>query len=134
MILPPRRVILSATRNIWCLVDAEDYDWVMQWQWNWGWHKWTPWKFYAKRNIGAERSTIYLHRELMLHFEPVTDLTLVVDHENGQSLDNRRSENLRWVTASQNRRNRTPRALVPKLGAIEKRCKAAAPVFEEVPF
>lgn len=34
---PWRRVWLSSREPIWTLVDAEDFDWLMQWQWN-VWH------------------------------------------------------------------------------------------------
>jgi len=130
---PWRRLVLSAKRDIWCLVDADDCDWIMQWRWNWGWHNRTPWKFYAKRNVGTERSTIYLHRELMLRAQPNVVLDRVVDHINGQSLDNRQT-NLRWVTAKVNRANALDRSQIPSLDAIVAELVAGLEDAEEMPF
>jgi HNH endonuclease len=131
---PWRWMTLSAPRNIRCLVDADDYDWLIATPWNWGWHNRTPWKYYAKRNIGTERSTVYMHREIMLKACPQADLVLVVDHINGQSLDNRKA-NLRWATQKENRANTTKREKIPSLDKIVAGLIAARPaVLEDVPF
>jgi hypothetical protein len=63
-------------------------------------------EFYAYRNvkIGPKKTKMVgMHREIMNPPE-----YLLVDHRNGVSLDNRRS-NLRWATQSQNRQNRRKR-------------------------
>lgn len=130
---PWRRVTLSVPRDIWCLVDAEHHPWVAQWGWNWSWNSRSPWKHYAKRNIGLERSTIYLHRELMLHLKPPLRLDLVVDHINGQALDCR-VENLRWVTQAENRLNKLKRGQAPSLDAIVAELVGGLPQLEEMPF
>jgi HNH endonuclease len=133
---PWRRIILSSRHDIWCLVDADDYDWLISTPWNYGWHRTTPWKFYAKRNIGAARSTVYLHREVLIRALPdqaELAATHHGDHVNGNSLDNRRS-NLRWLTPAQNAVQRIPRARVPTLDQIVQRLSARAPVLEEAPF
>jgi hypothetical protein len=124
----PRRLDLSIPREVWCLVDADDYAWAIQWGWNVGWHSHTPWKFYGKRNVGRERSTVYLHREIMLRAEPLPPGLewMVADHINGQSLDNRRA-NLRWLTPAQNKAHRTPRDLIPSLESIMAGLRASAP-------
>lgn len=60
--------------------------------------------YYAVRNIYPESWTkpklVYMHREIIGNIPP----GMVVDHTNGNTLDNRRS-NLRVVTRSQNYAN-----------------------------
>jgi hypothetical protein len=86
------------------LIDAEDAERVLAF-------KWTAYKiynrkremFYARRTIqlpNGKQKTILLHRFILDAPEG-----LVVDHKNGNSLDNRR-ENLRLATVSQNAMNR----------------------------
>ena len=142
---PWRRLELSSRRDIWCLVDADDYDWLIATGWNYGWHRNTPWKFYAKRNVGAARSTVYMHREILIRALPdqaELAATHHGDHKNGQSLDNRRA-NLRWLTPEANRASRIARAAVPSLEAIVARLVARleqapelahAHALEEIPF
>lgn len=118
---PWRAVMLHEQRGIWCLVDAIDWEWIARegFLWNIGWHRDTRWKYYAKRNTGAARSTVYLHREIMLRASPRGDCGegIFVDHINGQSLDNRRV-NLRWATKAENDANRKTRNQIPELDAI----------------
>jgi len=137
---PWRRLMLSERRDIWCLVDAVDYDWIIEHNWNHGWHNRTPWKFYAKRNIGLARSTVYLHREVLLRVDP-RDAGAIVglhgDHINGQSLDNRRA-NLRWATPQQNRANHKARHEIPSLESIlaklMREAAADARQLADIPF
>jgi ribulose kinase len=58
-----------------------------------------------------------------------------VDHNNGQTLDNRR-ENLAWVSKAQNTQNRHPRDKIPSLEAIVLQLMAAHNFVQpqEVPF
>jgi hypothetical protein len=114
------RIWLRERDGVFCLVDAEDAAWLSAWRWNVGWHAATPWKYYAKRNTGVARSTVYLAREIMVRLDPRDEVfrsTHVVDHINGNSLDDRRA-NLRWATTTENRNNRIARAAVPSLEAI----------------
>lgn len=50
---------------------------------------------------------------------------MVVDHKNGQSLDNRKA-NLRWLTEAQNRANRVGLERCPSLDSIVARLLATA--------
>lgn len=130
---PWRQLWLSERHGIWCLVDADDWDWIVQWRWNWAWHRNSRWALYAKRNVGAARSTLYLHRELMKYIEPDADHSLLVDHVNGQSLDNRKT-NLRWATVAQNNANRVPYEHIPSIESIVRKLRQRQPVAEEMPF
>jgi HNH endonuclease len=117
---PWRRIMLSARENIWTLVDAEDYAWLSENIWNVSWGSRTPWQKYAKRNVGRDRATLRMHREIQIEADPRTTRfmsTHLVDHINGQTFDNRRA-NLRWATNRQNAGNRTPRHAIPSLDSI----------------
>ncbi|KPG01799.1 hypothetical protein IP86_03040 [Rhodopseudomonas sp. AAP120] len=136
---PWRAIILSEREEVWCLVDAIDYGWLVERNWN-VWHAGrTRWQMYAKRNTGKSRATVRMHREIMLRAEPRADAAqLVVDHINGCTLDNRRA-NLRWATHSENAANRYGFGQAPALQLIVMKLKAnlrrAQPaLLEEVPF
>jgi hypothetical protein len=135
---PWRRITLSARDNVWCLVDAIDFDWLSARTWNVSWGSRTPWQLYAKRNIGRDRATLRMHREIMIAADPRAEDFMAehpVDHGNGQTLDNRRT-NLAWVTPAQNQANKRPRAKLPSLDAIVLQLMAEhgyAPA-QEVPF
>lgn len=132
-----RWISLSDTKGVRCLVDAVDYLWLKDVTWNISWGSRTPWQFYAKRNVGPERATIRMHREIMIRADPRSETfmaTHVVDHINGQTLDNRRC-NLRWATDLENRANQRPREQIPALEAIMADLMAdAAPAFHDIPF
>lgn len=97
----PSRVPLS--NGLVAVVDDEDFDIVTASG---------PWyagladngRYYAKRGVrvGARTTTEYLHQVLL----PGVSL---IDHRNGDSLDNRRA-NLRSATPQENARNATRRA------------------------
>lgn len=135
---PWRRIMLSARDGVWCLVDAVDYEWLSAFTWNVSWGSRTPWQLYGKRNVGPDRATLRMHREIMIHADPRDEKFMAdhpVDHGNGQTLDNRRA-NLAWVSKAQNTQNRHPRASIPSLDSIVLQLMAehgfAEP--EEVPF
>jgi hypothetical protein len=96
--------MLSEREDVRCLVDVDDYDWLSQWRWNRWYRSGGHWQVYAKRNVGPARSTVRMHREIMQRVDPRPPIEaggLVVDHRNGQTLDNRRA-NLRWLTGVEN--------------------------------
>lgn len=86
-----RRVVVAHT-----LVDDEDLDRLSQFSWH------LSSRGYARRSqrIGGRVVTIRLNREVMGYDGPD-----VVDHKNGEKLDNRKS-NLRIVPQSTNAKNR----------------------------
>lgn len=98
-------IYLTSDLTLWVMVDPEDYPWACQHTWN---PKLRPSMlgdhWYAKRNIGAVRTPVYLHVEIMSRAEPMPRRRRIVDHINGNTLDCRR-KNLRWVTHLQNARN-----------------------------
>jgi hypothetical protein len=136
---PWRRIMLSARENIWTLVDAQDHAWLSANVWNVSWGSRTPWQKYAKRNVGEDRATLRMHREIMIRCDPRDDhfiATHPVDHGNGQTLDNRRA-NLAWVSKAQNTANRHPRASIPSLDSIVMQLLAELgqrPEIAELPF
>jgi len=95
-----RRIDLGNGR--WTILDSEDYYRLGEFKWTIGGH---GKKFYAVRIViaGDEIKTIRMNREIMNAPEG-----LVVDHRNGDSLDNRR-ENLRLATQAENMQNRRKR-------------------------
>lgn len=112
------RIWLCTRRDIWALIDADDYGWISQHGWNVGGH--SQWKYYAKRNEGAARNTVYLHREVLVFHDPREQKFLDAHHahhRNGQSLDCRRN-NLEWVTGSVNSAIRNARSACPSLESI----------------
>jgi len=86
---------IPLTKGKVAIVDVEDYEWLSQ-------HKWhavkTGDRFYAYRS--KNKRSLSMHRVIM--GEPKG---MVVDHIDGNSLNNRRS-NLRICTVAQNLQNR----------------------------
>jgi hypothetical protein len=93
-----RRIPL--TQGKVALVDDADYPWLAPWDWRFSSAG------YALRTIypNDQRRHFHLHRVLMN-----AQRGQLVDHINGNRLDNRRA-NLRLVTRSQNQWNRRPNA------------------------
>ena len=85
---------ISLSQGKFATVDDVDYDWLTRTQW-----AYDP-KGYAYRTIKGV--IIYMHRAVLNASGPV-----VVDHINGDRLDNRR-ENLRIATKAQNNYNQRP--------------------------
>ena len=92
---------IPLTQGQVALVDAADYDWLMQWRWYAVRCKHT---FYAGRNEprgNGVRHSIRMHCVIL----GATDAEFV-DHSNHDGLDNRRS-NIRIATPKDNASNRT---------------------------
>lgn len=111
---------LGKAMATFALIEAADEPFARQWAWNAGWWPKTPHKLYPKRNTGAARSTIYLHREILIRHDPRDTAFRAqhqCDHINGQSLDARRA-NLRWLTPIENTLHRIPWVDVPDVEEI----------------
>lgn len=91
---------IPLTKGYCAIVDDHDFEWLSSYRWyahcNRGGH------VYARRATDITGRTYFMHRELTGP-DPGED----VDHANGNSLDNRRS-NLRIATRQQNNWNRRP--------------------------
>jgi hypothetical protein len=98
---PPSPLIcyIPLTRGLHAIVDAADYKWLSQYKWFASRAK-VP---YACRT--EKRTTVMMHRLIM---QPPKGM--VVDHRNGNGLDNRRG-NLRVCTQEQNMQNSRGRAV-----------------------
>jgi hypothetical protein len=89
---------IPLTQGQVALVDDADYEWLRQWNW---YAKSQSGGFHACRNEAGHgsRGCIYMHTELLEVPEGYQ-----VDHEDGNGLNNQRS-NLRPATAAQNQGN-----------------------------
>ena len=93
---------ITLTQGKYALVDDEDYEWLMQWNWCCCFLDKRRKNLYAMRNsktVNGKRNSIYMAREI-LKAKPGQ----IVDHENRETLDNRRS-NLRICSRSENNTN-----------------------------
>lgn len=97
---------IPLTQGKEAIVDAADYEWLMQWKWYALWNSGKNW--YAVRHPNKFVPMIYMHRQIL---GLSTGEAGQGDHkETGMTLDNRRS-NLRPATSQQNSYNtRKPRS------------------------
>lgn len=96
--------LIPLTQGQWTIVDAADYDWLMQWKW---YAQWSPnaQSFYAERHtpfFEGKRQTIKMHR-FILGLESGDKRQ--ADHRDHDTLNNRRW-NLRVASHAENVRNR----------------------------
>jgi hypothetical protein len=98
----PSYRIIPLTQNKVALVDTEDYEWASQWNWYAQWNECTK-SYYAGRNprVGDPPNTPQHLHTALLRVSPER----VVDHRNGDTLDDRK-HNLRECSTLQNSRNR----------------------------
>ncbi len=96
------------TKGEYAIIDIEDYALVVKYKWNAKFNKSNS-LYYANTSITIpstnKRTSITMHRLIMNAGKGV-----VVDHINGNALDNRRC-NLRFATASENSMNRSKTVL-----------------------
>ncbi len=89
---------INLSQNKMTIVDDEDFEFLNEWKWH---LSSTPRHRYAVRNalVNGKKTIVRMHRILM-----GASAEWQVDHKNGNSLDNRRT-NLRLCTHSENQRN-----------------------------
>lgn len=94
------KIKAAGNNKLYIIVDDEDYEYLSQWKWS------ITARGYALRGyrVDGKLHNIYLHRQLI-------DATKgdIVDHINGNPLDNRRC-NLRICTSTLNNMNRPVRS------------------------
>jgi hypothetical protein len=94
----PEVRLIPLTKGKNSIVDAADYDWLMQWNWFAMWNPPTS-SFYAYRasRVGIK---VAMHNEIL----GISGTSLMADHKSGDTLDNRRL-NIRPSTYLQNNAN-----------------------------
>lgn len=90
--------LIPLTKGYSAIVDADDYDWLMQWKWSAVLKGRCVYAVRGKSEL-SKAYTVYMHRELL----PAPS-GMLVDHININGLDNRRA-NLRLCTRGENNRN-----------------------------
>ena len=90
---------IPLTQGGFAIVDAEDYDRLAKYKW---YRRQDGNTFYAFRHHGWKGRKIIMHRGIMR-----APKGLIVDHIDGNGLNNRKS-NLRLCSATENARNRRP--------------------------
>lgn len=102
------RLWLDDRGHRFVVVDEIDYHWAVKWRWAAKPDKHGN-KFYAYRTfngVGGVRKSLFLHVEILKRYKPVrpSPAHVIGDHRDGYEWNCRR-KNLRWATASMNRRN-----------------------------
>lgn len=98
---------ICLTRGQFAKVDDEDFESLNQWNW---YAAWQPHRrcFVAKRtvSIAGKRQDIFMHRQIMS-----CPRDMEIDHKNGNTLDNQKS-NLQICTSKENSRRSCKRKVV----------------------
>lgn len=95
--------LIPLTKGKFTEVDDEDFDWLNQWKWHANKTKHTCYAIRHTPMINNQRTKVLMHREILNVRKEV-----VVDHKDGNGLNNQRS-NIRKCTTSQNLMNQKPR-------------------------
>lgn len=95
--------LLPLSRGLFSIVDDDDFEFLSQWKWFAFKASGSKRLFYAIRTDYSNKKILYAHK-LLLGAKP----GMVIDHINGNSLDNRRA-NLRHCSIKENVRNQAPR-------------------------
>lgn len=95
--------LIPLTQGQYAIIDASDYEWLMQWKWFAVWNPCTR-SYYASRNQSTgngQQINVRMHREILglKYGDPE-----IGEHANCVTLDCRR-ENLRPATHAQNMQN-----------------------------
>lgn len=90
---------IPLTRGLVTIVNASDYDWLMQWKWHASSKNYVTRAEYFYINNEKKQKRIWMHRFII-----DAPSEMFTDHINGNKLDNRR-ENLRLCTKAENSRN-----------------------------
>lgn len=96
------RIWLDDTK--FCVVDEIDFAWAKQWKWHATANS-TGRKFYATRmtRVAGKQKKIYMHKEILIRSGKKARSVhhTIGDHDDGDSLNNRRG-NLFWATLKMN--------------------------------
>jgi hypothetical protein len=100
--------LIPLTQGQFAIVDECDYEYLMQWKWRAGNSGKINIKYYALRTdrTSEKKIDVFMHKEILKRINPDMKNTLLSDHKNRNTLDNRRC-NLRYATVQQNACNRT---------------------------
>jgi len=92
--------LIPLSKGYYSIVDATDYEWLMQWRWFARVYSWGVYAWRNQRLPSGKKIKIPMHREILR-----TEGNKRPDHKNCVALDNRR-KNLRPADATENMRNR----------------------------
>lgn len=134
---PHATIIIGARTQYAVKVSWEDYDFLMQWPWTYAVsHPRHGGLVYARRSVreGDRNVTLLMHRIIITERMglPRPSEKHFVDHDNGDSLDNRRINDagrpqLCWLTAKENRAKQYGIRNVPIVPAFRS-------ILSDIPF